>query len=148
MTELQKELKKNAKASELLGKYLEMKEVDDALDFVGDLIPKFKDDTYHITLSLQVQDITAQQLAAVNHLIDSVQERLSSLIHDIDSTEIKEITVSKIQAPEGVAFDPNAQYSKSTELQNMADVIMNGNNNNNSNTNNKASQDEIDKLFS
>lgn len=147
LEELQKEIKKNSKASELLSKYMEMKDSEAALNFVGDLLPKFKDDTYHITLSLQVQDITAQQLAAVNHLIDSVQERLSSLIQDIDSTEIKELTVGKIQAPDGVAFDPNAKYSKSKDLQNMADVIVNNANTSNNN-NNKASQDEIDKLFS
>jgi len=102
---------------------------------------KIKDQAYNITLSLQVQDITAQQLAAVNHLIESVQERLSALVSDLAVNEIKDFGNLSMPVPAGVSFDPNARYSKSDEnQQNVDDIIKTQLEN--------ASQDEIDKLFS
>lgn len=102
-----------------------------------------KDNTHQITLSLQVQDITAQQLAAANHLIQSVHERLATLIADIDHSEIKDdIRSLDIDVPEGVDFDPKASYNKDASRQGEVDRILNQQNEN------KASQEEIDKLFS
>jgi hypothetical protein len=91
---------------------------------------------------LQVQDITAQQLASVNHLIESVNHKLTSLIQDIDQADlngdIKEISTMEI--PEGVVFDPNASYSDNTERQKEIDVLINT-------QSNKTTQEEIDTLF-
>jgi chemotaxis regulatin CheY-phosphate phosphatase CheZ len=102
-------------------------------------VQKMKNDTNSIALSLQVQDITSQQLATVNHLMGSVQDRLSSLIENFDNTKISDHDIN-LHIPEGAAFDPNARYSKSEVPQQEADTIFNR-------EMQTASQTEIDKLF-
>jgi len=101
-------------------------------------VGKMKNDSNSIALSLQVQDITSQQLATVNHLMESVQERLASLIQDFDNTKISDHDILNI--PEGASFDPNARYSKSEVPQQEVDSIF-------SKEMQTASQAEIDKLF-
>jgi len=101
-------------------------------------VGKMKNDSNSITISLQVQDITAQQLATVNHLIESVQEKLASLIEDFDNTKI--LDNHEINLPENASFDPNARYSKSAIPQQEVDTIFNQ-------KSQKTSQAEIDKLF-
>ena len=101
-------------------------------------VGKMKNDANSIALSLQVQDITSQQLATVNHLIESVQDKLASLIEDFDNTKINEH--DSLNIPEGATFDPNARYSKSKAPQQEADIIFNK-------EMQTASQEEIDKLF-
>ncbi len=101
-------------------------------------VGKMKNDSNSIALSLQVQDITSQQLATVNHLMESVQERLASLIQDFDNTKISDQDVLNI--PDGASFDPNARYSKSEVPQQEVDSIF-------SKEMQTASQAEIDKLF-
>jgi len=102
-------------------------------------VGKMKNDSNNIAVSLQVQDITAQQLATVNHLIESVQEKLSALIEDFDNTKI--LDNHEINLPDNASFDPNARYSKSLVPQQEVDSIFNQ-------KSQKASQAEIDKLFS
>lgn len=134
----------NKEATELLKQY-QAEHVDhNSLETILGLLAKVNENSYKITLSLQVQDITAQQLASVNHLIESVQTRLGSLINDIDQTNISE-QVEELRhiAPEGVAFDPNASYTNKEGKQEKVDDIINESKNQE-----KASQDEIDKLFS
>ncbi len=103
-------------------------------------VGKMKSDSNSITISLQVQDITAQQLATVNHLIESVQERLSSLIADLGETKIIDNHDKNLELPESASFDPNARYSRSVVPQQEVDLIFNK-------EMQTASQDEIDKLF-
>lgn len=129
----------NPKAKELVEKYKSLNTSCSVLKNAINVLPTLRNDTYSITLSLQVQDITSQQLAAVNHLIESVQDRLSSIIKHIDETKIEDDT--KISVPIGATFDPNASYDKSVDRQDMVDQLINK-------ENHKASQDEIDKLFS
>jgi chemotaxis regulatin CheY-phosphate phosphatase CheZ len=135
----------NQEAEKLLEEYASVDITAKYAEEISQMFPRIKDDSYNITLSLQVQDITSQQLAAVDHLIDSVQERLASLIQDIDETQIDEFhseadkNESGIQAPEGATFDPNASYNKTDNRQDMVDAVINME---------KASQAEIDKLFS
>lgn len=119
------------------------KDVDSSKLIAGliEKITKVSNDAYNITISLQVQDITSQQLAAVNHLIESVQEKLSSLINTLDDNELKDIKLgSTVEYSDGVSFDPNATYNKETTKQNMADTIIQERKN--------TTQEEIDKLFS
>ena len=101
-------------------------------------VGKMKNDSNSIALSLQVQDITSQQLATVNHLMESVQDRLASLIQDFDNTKISD--QDSFNIPEGASFDPNARYSKSELPQQEVDSIF-------SKEMQTASQAEIDKLF-
>lgn len=126
----------------LLDEYTGIQIPDNMLEDTLKIFPQLKNDAYNITLSLQVQDITSQQLAAVNHLIESVQKRLASLILDIDESSMEEKSDARegIVAPAGATFDPNARFDKSETRQDMIDAII-------SQENQKASQDEIDKLF-
>jgi chemotaxis regulatin CheY-phosphate phosphatase CheZ len=137
-----KNLLKNEKnAQELIKEY---EQLDNFLPLVknfGKVFDKINNDVYNITLSLQVQDITSQQLAAVNHLIESVRQRLSSLIIHLDETELNNIDSVQIDSNNDSAFNPEAKYTKSQENQDLADVLVNQ-------SLNKTSQDEIDKLFS
>jgi len=115
------------------------------LEEILEFFPKLQNDAYSITLSLQVQDITSQQLAAVNHLIESVQENLTKLIEDFETTQLDELEgLAKIEVPEGATFDPNARYDKSGERQEAADEIINQV----KDTGTQIDQSEIDKLFS
>jgi len=99
-------------------------------------IQKTKSDAYNITIALQVQDITTQQLAAVNHLITSVQQRLSNLVLEIDTNEIEVKDKPEIVLPDEETFNAEAKYDKDSSRQKLADELLN-----------KTSQDEIDKLF-
>lgn len=136
----------NSEAAIILEEFSAIDSTKKNIEDIIQMFPKIKEDSYNITLSLQVQDITSQQLAAVDHLIDSVQEKLASLIQDIDHTHIEEFNNSAadnsgsgIQAPQGATFDPNASYNKTDNRQDMVDAVVNME---------KASQAEIDKLFS
>ncbi len=102
-------------------------------------IKKIRDDAYNITLSLQVQDITTQQLAAVNHLIESVHEKLASIIVEFEDAAIENIG-NDFEFSEEVAFNPDAVYSKSKQNQELVDDLM-------KEGSSITSQDEIDKLF-
>ena len=132
----------NSEALQLLDEYEKENVVSVTISGLLESFQKIKNDAYNITLSLQVQDVTAQQLAAVNHLIESVQDKLASLINDLSDTEMKQTDDgSGIVAPEGATFDPNARYEKSGDGQKMVDSILND-------QKSKQSQDDIDKLFS
>ncbi len=105
-----------------------------------------------IMMSLQVQDITAQQIASVNHLIQSVQERLSGIIDRFKMSGDQ--VVDKIDVNGDVAFDPLAVYDRSDKRQKTADEIINKSDLGKRNPDtlrhqapNPASQDEIDRLF-
>jgi chemotaxis regulatin CheY-phosphate phosphatase CheZ len=134
-----KNLVSDKEAVRLIAEYEELDTTVDPYYLISELISKVKNNAYNITLSLQVQDITSQQLAAVNHLIVSVQEKLASLILNLDENNIAEFESAQISVPEGSHFDPNANYSKSDGRQELVDSIVN---------NHKTSQDEIDKIFS
>ncbi|MFH0734129.1 MAG: protein phosphatase CheZ [bacterium] len=126
----------------LLKEYLENTDYNSAFNRIKEILAQTNNDIFQITISLQVQDITTQQLAAVNHLIDSVNNKLSGLIKEIDQSDIKEdIKFISIEVPEGSSFDPNAVYDKSEKRQQNVDQIV-------TDQKQQASQEEIDKLFS
>jgi chemotaxis regulatin CheY-phosphate phosphatase CheZ len=131
----------NPEAATLLARYEEINQVNSILNPLIELFEKIRNNVYNITLSLQVQDITAQQLAAVNHLIESVQEKLSALVIDFEVTNVSVLDSSPILVPLNTTFDPNARYSKSGANQDVADELVKDHAS-------RASQDEIDKLFS
>jgi chemotaxis regulatin CheY-phosphate phosphatase CheZ len=130
----------NNEAMQLLDEYDQYNDIESSVEKLLGSFNKIKDDAYNITISLQVQDVTAQQLAAVNHLIESVQDKLASLILDLTDAELQQNDDNYV-VPEGVAFDPNARYEKDHTNQETADSIIND-------QKSKQSQDDIDKLFS
>lgn len=128
-------------ANELIQRYEELESFLPTIPGMMEIFQKVKNDVYNITLSLQVQDITSQQLAAVNHLIESVRSSLASLMLHLDDSEIKSFDNFYNDLPKVGTFDPNAEYTKSSERQDIANVLIND-------MNSKTTQDEIDKLFS
>lgn len=135
----------NDKAKEKLIALKNKLNITDDIKSTSDVIDKIKNDAYSITLSLQVQDITSQQLAAVNHLIESVRNKLASLVHTIGDSSIENIDLISESEKVGVTFDEDAKYTKDKTRQDLADSIISGKNNSRSI---QASQEEIDKLFS
>ncbi|MCL4551435.1 MAG: protein phosphatase CheZ [Bacteroidetes bacterium] len=110
---------------------------DDVKD-LSKLVSKINDSMMNITLSLQVQDITTQQLLSVNHLIKSIQEKLSSLLVDLGA---KEIAAIDDRFNNNLSFNPEARYEKNHSSQVLVDSLVEENRS-------AASQKEIDELFS
>lgn len=128
------------RASELLQKYDEKYDNSARIEVLIGANKNIKEYVNSITISLQVQDITAQQLAAVNHLIDSVQKKLGLLINDIENSHIKSSEEINIPFEESMTFDPNARYQKGISSQKSVDDLI-------TKKMNASSQEEIDNLF-
>lgn len=128
------------RAAELLQKYDEKYDNSARIEVLLGVIKNIKEYANSITISLQVQDITAQQLAAVNHLIDSVQKKLGSLINDLEKTQLKSSDELSIPFEESMTFDPNARYQNGNSAQSVVDDVV-------SKKINSSTQEEIDKLF-
>lgn len=128
------------RAVELLQKYDEKYDNSARIEVLLGVIKNVKEYANSITISLQVQDITAQQLAAVNHLIDSVQKKLGSLINDIEKSHIKSSDDLQIPFEESMTFDPNARYQNGNSSQQLVDDVL-------TKKINASTQEEIDKLF-
>ena len=131
----------NAKAQELISQIGDKITVSDQKNKIGEILDKIQMDATNIAIALQVQDITTQQLSAVNHLIISVQKRLSGLMYELDNdAEIKQVeNADEIIVPTDTNFDMNASFIKQQTSQDEIDKLINGSNN--------TSQDDIDKLF-
>uniref|UniRef100_A0A7V2ZI51 Chemotaxis protein CheZ n=1 Tax=Ignavibacterium album TaxID=591197 RepID=A0A7V2ZI51_9BACT len=128
------------KAVELLQKYDERYDNSARIEVLLGVVKNIKEYANSITISLQVQDITSQQLAAVNHLIDSVQKKLGSLINDLEKTQLKQGDELNIPFEESMTFDPNARYQNGHSSQKVVDDVLTG-------KLNSSTQEEIDKLF-
>lgn len=113
---------------------------DDDIASLLALVVKIQERMMNITISLQVQDITAQQLSSVNHLIQSIQEKLGGLLTELDDKENNGLTVDDHQFPRDAAFNADARYEKNASSQELVDSLVADNLT-------KASQAEIDKLF-
>jgi chemotaxis regulatin CheY-phosphate phosphatase CheZ len=106
--------------------------VETKINSMKEMIDNIRNDSSSIMLALQVQDITSQQIAAVNHLLNTVQTRLNSLISKFQSGDITKVasvqeqTTNVTELHRVIAFDPDA-------VESLID--------------NPARQDEIDKLF-
>ncbi len=102
-----------------------------------------KENASNIMFSLQVQDITSQQIAAVNHLIESVRERIEQLLNRLE-TPVATAPENQPVSVQPLPFDPQASYSPNDHRQQTADAIFSG-----SATleNPTFLQEEIDQLF-
>ncbi|MBI5807071.1 MAG: protein phosphatase CheZ [Ignavibacteriales bacterium] len=108
-------------------------------DFVSVIIlaSKIQEGMMNITLSLQVQDITSQQLSSVNHLVQSIQNKMASLLMDLSH---KEVQTLDYQFPKELTFNANARYDKNNNSQELVDSLVLENQS-------RKSQKEIDELF-
>jgi chemotaxis regulatin CheY-phosphate phosphatase CheZ len=113
---------------------------DEDLNTLINTVGKIETRMMDITISLQVQDITSQQLSSVNHMINSIQDKLSSLVKDLENKESKDIPSIEM-FPRDAAFNADARYEKNSKHQDLVDSLIVERNNS------KTSQEEIDKLF-
>ena len=123
-------------------------------------------DSSSIMMSLQVQDITSQQIAAVNHIIITIQEKLVTILNRFQESDISELVEEKDEYTErmnistlhrDIAFDPDAvdAIAKKEFRQGEVDQMMKDHQNGsdddvigNDDHNQPASQDAIDDMFS
>ncbi len=93
------------------------------------------EDATSIMMSLQVQDITAQQLASVKHLLDTIELKMKSIMAKLQNEDIENI-IDKVSSEESgednvtklhreVAFDANAvdTIAEREDRQKMADEL-------------------------
>ncbi len=127
-----------------------------------ELISGIKEDSNSIMMSLQVQDITSQQIAAVNHLLETAQDKLGKIIQKFQSDEISDIVneaeeaQSKTEATslhKKVAFDPDAIDSiaqQETRQNDIDEMIKRAETENldDSEEKQETNSDDIDKTFS
>jgi chemotaxis regulatin CheY-phosphate phosphatase CheZ len=103
---------------------------DDEREAVDDVRKKMT----QITMSLQVQDITSQQIAAVNHIIESLRDRMGKLVDhttlraEDDASESPEAAPSSPNGQNGShekgTFDENARYDPGGNHQSLADELI------------------------
>ena len=99
-------------------------------DDIADLLREVKDDTMNITMAMQVQDITAQKIAAANHLIESVR---LELLHELDYFETASCRSAESEAAASLSansgkspesFDKNASFHKTQREQDNIDRVV------------------------
>jgi len=96
------------------------------------IVDNINNDASAIMMSLQVQDISAQQIAAVDHMIRAVQGKLQHILTQFKETDLSELSaVSKKSAEKienvthfhrDIAFDPNAIDSITGDSNRQDDV--------------------------
>ena len=95
------------------------------------LLDSIQNDSNDIMISLQIQDITSQQLAAVNHLLETVQSKLSSIISQFNAESLNTMSVKDndyqertniSQMHRKIAFDPDAVDAISLKTSRQAEI--------------------------
>jgi len=94
--------------------------VEESREALSDIRSKMN----QITMSLQVQDITEQQLSSVNHLIQTVQARIAALMEDLGTGEVAEKDIPSGTPSSTATFNANARYDQSDERQKTADQTV------------------------
>ncbi len=133
-------------------------EFDDVNEQSNKLLQSITDDSTSIMISLQVQDITSQQIAAVNHLLEKIQDKLSRILIKFQNTDFGDIIhpvndngdITNIsQMHRKIAFDPNAvdSYTQKATRQGDVDKIFQSNGEYEPPVRENASADDIDALF-
>ena len=141
LTQIKSLTKENKEIQNLFNEFDQLEVKENSLTELFESSKKIRENVHNITLSLQVQDITTQQLAAVNHLIESVQGKLASIIVEFEGATHQEGS-SDFEFPDTDEsnFNPDAVYTKSKDNQQLVDDLINQGNK-------LTSQEEIDKLF-
>lgn len=115
----------------------ENQEFDDLVNINKDLSQKISDESNAIMMALQVQDITAQQIAAVSFLMQNVNSRFSVFLENFDKLEVADVVpvankpVEIVENPNitqlhrTIAFDPDAidTMTKISQQDDIDDLI-------------------------
>lgn len=100
--------------------------VNDSKNILDDI----NNDANNIMMALQVQDITSQQIAAVNHILTNVQSKLAEILSSFEMSSIKEL-IEEYRQEQGIqtsvlhreiAFDPHAVDSIAKKEHRQGDV--------------------------
>lgn len=105
-----------------------------AISNSDEVLKSIKNDAQNIMMSLQVQDITSQQIAAVNNLLETLQVKLSSITNRLKNTEFAtliqtghselsdalETKTSNLHRT--IAFDPDAVDALTNNVARQQDV--------------------------
>ncbi len=95
---------------------------NDGFGAADQLLARTKEESMSIAISLQVQDITSQQLAGVAQIIESVRLQLADAL---DRFEGGMTGAAPLALPAtDTTFDTNAEYTRSDARQNAADDIV------------------------
>ncbi|MGD0339822.1 MAG: hypothetical protein ABSB78_13660 [Bacteroidota bacterium] len=71
--------------------YKSLHPIDEIIQSMLKRIESLQGDSTSITMSLQVQDITAQHMEAINHLIESVHNRLTLILQKFYGAEFQSV---------------------------------------------------------
>ncbi|CBH25744.1 putative phage infection (PIP) family protein YhgE [Salinibacter ruber] len=91
-----------------------------------DSLSPIRDRMNQIMMSLQVQDVTEQQLSSVNHLIETVRDRIDALLARLGTGQADRSDAPSGEPSRTAAFNMNAEYDRSGDQQRMADNVMAG----------------------
>lgn len=128
------------------------------INSTNDILQSISMDSSSIMMSLQVQDITSQQIAAVNHLLSTVQDKLADIMKKFQNSEISDMVSQKEKFDDrtnvskmhrDIAFDPLAVDSISSKdfRQNEVDSYISEHNQGIEDGNEEISMEDIDALF-
>lgn len=120
-------------------------------------VNKVIENSNSIMMALQVQDITSQQLGAVNHLLETIQYKLATIIKRFNNEDLDELlsagekhaNTNITQLHREIAFDPEAVGAYDTKLtkQDEVDDIINSPEKYQNNNNKPVAANDIDAAF-
>ena len=149
---------KTANISNNLNKLSQSEENSQTIIESKTLLDDIQNDANSIMMALQVQDITSQQIAAVNNVLDVVRTRLSSILGQFEVSILRELlrdeksdgTIQSSQLHREIAFDPNAVDAIARKAERQGDVdklIEQFESGNEIDTNENIDNDDIDSLL-
>lgn len=94
------------------------------LEDLSKTLDDIRSDSLNIMMALQVQDITAQQIAAVNRLMQAVDQGLTRLMQHFADVKLSRSEDSFNLPHLDISFDHSAEYENSAERQKIADEIV------------------------
>lgn len=97
-------------------------DADSQMEEIREALSPVRNQIHQITISLQVQDITEQQLASVNHLIETVRDRIDGLLRDLGTGQASQQEEEEVSRT--ATFNADARYDRSQTRQNMADDLV------------------------
>lgn len=109
------------------------KKIDEVLKNTKDINNSIVNDSSAIAMSLQVQDITSQQIAAVNNLLETVQARLTVIMEKFKASDLENIINEELEEQHDkkakvnvlhrtIAYDPDAVDAFDTTKNRQSDV--------------------------
>jgi chemotaxis regulatin CheY-phosphate phosphatase CheZ len=91
---------------------------------VREALDGIQSDCTSIMIALQVQDITAQQIAAVNKLMESVDAGLNKMLRNFREEQQAAQTPGFDHPRLDIPFDTSAEYTGAEKRQEMADQLI------------------------